>query len=179
VDFLRREVRVRQQLQYGKGFYLARPKTKSSVRTVEMSSVVGEALARQLAEYPAQMVEILDRSDSQRPQMRTVQMLFTSEFDRMLLHRGNWARRVWVPAVASVKGVPAGFGMHGLRHYYATLLIHAGASVKTVQLAMGHATPTTTLNEYTHEWPDLTEKTRSIVDRALGAGDVEDDGAVS
>ena len=62
----------------------------------------------------------------------------------------------------------AGSGFHGLRHYYATLLIHAGASVKTVQLALGHSTPTITLNEYVHEWPDALDRTRSLVDGALG-----------
>jgi hypothetical protein len=35
--------------------------------------------------------------------------------------------------------------------HYATLLIHAGASVKAVQLVLGHSTPTITLNEYVHE----------------------------
>ncbi len=54
----------------------------------------------------------------------------------------------WVPAVERV-GLPKGFGYHGLRHYFATLLIHAGASVKTVQLALGHSTPAITLNTYT------------------------------
>jgi integrase len=48
------------------------------------------------------------------------------------------------------------------------LLIHAGASVKTVQLALGHSTPTTTLNQYVHEWPDALDRTRALVDRALG-----------
>jgi integrase len=48
------------------------------------------------------------------------------------------------------------------------LLIHAGASVKTVQLALGHSTPTVTLNEYVHEWPDALDRTRSLVDGALG-----------
>ena len=56
---------------------------------------------------------------------------------------------------------------YGLRHYYATLLIHAGASVKTVQLALGHSTPTITLNEYVHEWPHVLDRTRSLVDGAL------------
>ncbi|GAB1690303.1 tyrosine-type recombinase/integrase [Krasilnikovia sp. M28-CT-15] len=56
-----------------------------------------------------------------------------------------------------------------MRHYYATLLIHDGASVKTVQLALGHSTPTITLNEYVHEWPDAVDRTRSLVDNALGA----------
>jgi integrase len=61
----------------------------------------------------------------------------------------------------------AGDGLHGLRHYFATLLIHNGASVKTVQLALGHA-PTITLNTYAHEWPDALDRTRALVDPALG-----------
>lgn len=62
-----------------------------------------------------------------------------------------------------------GFGLHGLRHYFATLLIHNGASVKTVQLALGHSSPMITLNTYAHEWPDALDRTRTLVDTALRA----------
>jgi hypothetical protein len=48
------------------------------------------------------------------------------------------------------------------------VLIHAGASIKTVPLALGHRTPTVTLNTYVHEWPDVLDRTRSLVDAALG-----------
>jgi pilus assembly protein TadC len=33
---------------------------------------------------------------------------------------------------------------------------------------LGHSTPTVTLNEYVHEWPDALDRTRSLVDGALG-----------
>ncbi len=66
-------------------------------------------------------------------------------------------------------GLPTGFGLHGLRHYFATLLIHNGAAVKTVQLALGHSTPMITLNTYAHEWPDALDRTRTLVDTALGS----------
>ena len=69
----------------------------------------------------------------------------------------------------AIVGMPARWGIHGLRHYYATVLIHGGASVKTVQLALGHSTPTVTLNTYAYEWPDVLDRTRSLVDAALGA----------
>ncbi len=82
------------------------------------------------------------------------------------IHRASWAHP-WVPAVERV-GLPKGFGYHGLRHYFATLLIHAGASVRTVQLALGHSTPAITLNTYTPEWPDAVDRTRNLVDAALG-----------
>ena len=82
------------------------------------------------------------------------------------LQRSNWSA-VWRVAVGRA-GLPAGFGLHGLRHYFATLLIHGGASVKTVQLALGHSSAMITLNTYAHEWPDAIDRTRALVDAALG-----------
>lgn len=65
-------------------------------------------------------------------------------------------------------GLPEGFGLRDLRHYFATLLIFGGANVKTVQLAMGHSTPTITLNTYAGYWPDAVDQTRALVAPALG-----------
>jgi integrase len=58
--------------------------------------------------------------------------------------------------------------LHGLWHYFATLLIHNGPAVKTVQPALGHSSPMITLNTYAHEWPDALDRTRALVDAALG-----------
>jgi len=44
------------------------------------------------------------------------------------------------------------------------VLIFGGANVKSVQLAMGHTTPTITLNTYVGYWPDAIDQTRSLVD---------------
>jgi integrase len=92
-------------------------------------------------------------------------LLFTTN---MLLpvHRATWSH-AWSPG-ARVAGIPKGVGLHCLRHFFATLLIHKGASVKTVQLALGHSTPMVTLNTYVGEWPEAQEKTRALVDGALG-----------
>lgn len=168
VDFLRRTVTVAQQMasQARHGPFLAPPKTVTSARTVELPDTVAAAVAAQLAEHPARDVELTDRTDPRHERTRTARLLFTRQGGRPV-QRNGWSRE-WRPAVEAA-GLPAGFGMHGLRHYYATLLIHAGASVKTVQLALGHATPTITLNTYTHEWPEALDRTRSLVDTALGA----------
>ena len=69
---------------------------------------------------------------------------------------------------AKAAGLPLGFGLRDLRHYCATVLIYGGANVKSVQLAMGHTTPTTTLNTYVGYWPDAVDQTRTLVDSALG-----------
>ena len=44
-------------------------------------------------------------------------------------------------------------------------------SVKTVQVALGHSTPTITLNTYVGLWPEQVDRTRTLVDAALGEVD--------
>ena len=60
--------------------------------------------------------------------------------------------------------------MHERRHYYASLLIRHGESVKTVQHRLGHATAAETLDTYSHLWPDSDDRTREAIDTVLGAG---------
>jgi integrase len=167
VDFLRREVRVAQQLTVTKGRrpYLAPLKTKTSRRTVELPEVAGLALAQHLEAFPAVPVEVDDETDPRRPHRRAARLVLPNEAGSPV-HRASWSH-VWAPAVRAA-GLPKGFGLHGLRHFFATSLIHAGASVKTVQLACGHSSPTVTLNTYVGEWPEAVDRTRAIMDGALG-----------
>lgn len=85
------------------------------------------------------------------------------------VNRSGWST-VWRRALKRA-GVTEGWGLHSLRHYFATSLIHAGASVKTVQLALGHSKPSITLDLYTHEWPEAHERTRSLMDAAFSESD--------
>ena len=50
---------------------------------------------------------------------------------------------------ASVEGVT----IHSLRHYFASGLIVEGCDVVTVQRALGHQSPSVTLDTYSHLWP--------------------------
>jgi integrase len=65
-------------------------------------------------------------------------------------------------------GAPGWATPHDLRHYYASLLIHRGASVKTVQRRLGHRSAKTTLDTYAALWPDAEDATRAAVDDELG-----------
>ncbi len=69
----------------------------------------------------------------------------------------------------TVKGLPAGFRFHDLRHYFASLLIAAGLDVKVVQTRFRHASAVTTLNSYGHMFPDKDESARAAVAAALAA----------
>jgi integrase len=166
VDFLRRVIHVRQQLKCvsGRPPYLGPPKTTTSVRDVELPATVSVPLAQHLERYPPEEVWIDDETDPRRPRRRKAKLIFTNAAGDPI-YRGSWSKP-WRRA-ARRAGLPDDYTMHALRHYYATLLIHAGASVTTVQLALGHATPTITLETYAGEWPEALEKTRSLVDAAL------------
>jgi integrase len=167
IDFLRCEIDVSQQLVSvtGRSPYLTPPKTKSSARTVEVPKATMAALARHIEMYPPVEIEIDDETNPREPVRRLAKLVFTTNALNPM-HRATWAH-CWAPA-REAAGIPKGVGLHCTRHYFATLLIHNGASVKTVQLALGHATPTITLDTYVGEWPEAYEKTRTIVDGALG-----------
>ena len=54
-----------------------------------------------------------------------------------------------------------------LRHLYASALIAGGASVKQVQMVLGHASAVVTLRTYAHLWPGDDDRTRAIIDAVL------------
>jgi integrase len=78
---------------------------------------------------------------------------------------GYWWRKTLRDAAVS------GIKLHDLRHYFASGLIAEGCDVVTVQRALGHSKPTTTLNTYAHLWPTADDRTRkaaqSLFDGAM------------
>ena len=56
---------------------------------------------------------------------------------------------------------------HDLRHFYASLLIAKGCSIKTVQKRLGHQSAMETLDTYSHLWTDSDDETRAAVDVVL------------
>ena len=92
-------------------------------------------------------------------------LLFTTE-QGSPIRRTAFSARVWRPAVKAA-GLPDTVTFHALRHFYASLLIRHGESVKTVQARLGHASASETLDTYSHLWPDSDDRTREAVDVVL------------
>ena len=61
------------------------------------------------------------------------------------------------------------FTLHDLRHFYASGLIASGCDVVTVQHALGHSDPTTTLRVYAHLWPKADDRTRNAAADLMNA----------
>lgn len=104
VDFLRREVVVRQQLitpdkdadadeDETPEPYLGEPKTHESYRTVPLVGLAVDALAAHLQQYPAAVVDIEDRTDPRKPRRRKAHMLFSNDHNEVI-KRASWSH-VW------------------------------------------------------------------------------------
>jgi integrase len=73
--------------------------------------------------------------------------------------RGHWAQvaeRAFNRA-AKKAGLDETLTFHATRHTAASRWIHEGRSVAFVQGQLGHASPSETLNTYTHEWNEVSE----------------------
>ncbi|MCA1657036.1 MAG: tyrosine-type recombinase/integrase, partial [Actinobacteria bacterium] len=66
-----------------------------------------------------------------------------------------------------------------LRHYYASLLIRYGESVKVVQARLGHASASETLDTYSHLWPGSEDRARQAIDGVLGSATERDQGSAA
>jgi integrase len=65
-------------------------------------------------------------------------------------------------------------GMHALRHFYASVLLAQGVSIKELVDYLGHADTGFTLRTYTHLVPSSHERARVAVDGAFGRPDADD-----
>ncbi len=146
IDFLRRTVTVDRQLNEKRA--IVELKTPASYRTVPLPTVVAHELAAHLSTNEGERKRFVFPGHDGRPA------------------RLNSFTVAWRRALAAVAG-PEGLRPHDLRHSYASALIAAGESVKTVQLRLGHASAMVTLDVYGHLWPDSEDRTRSAVDAWL------------
>ena len=141
VDFLRREVRVRRQVQGENraSTTVTAPKA-GSARTVYVSDELVQLLSTHVRDFGTW------GEDGWMFGVGT------------LLNR-NSAGHLWRETRKRV-GME-GFTLHSLRHFFASGLIAAGCDVVTVQHALGHSSPTITLNIYSHLWPKAEDRTRA------------------
>jgi integrase len=152
VDWLRRTVTVDRQLV---GVRENRPvlgpvkDKRNRPRTIPVPESVVKALAGHVERYGLGPDDLLFTGPRGGPLRRTT-------------FSDNWV------AVAGPLGIPLGDGFHQLRHFYASVLIRAGESVKVVQKRLGHTSAQMTLDVYGHLWPDDDDQTRDAVDAVLG-----------
>lgn len=91
--------------------------------------------------------------------------MFTSR-EHNPINRNHFNSYVWKPAHRAAGVEPCRTnGMHALRHFYASVLIDAGESVRAVADYLGHSDPGFTLRIYAHLFPSSEDRARQAVDR--------------
>lgn len=128
---------------------------KNRPRVIPMPEVVRSAVMDHLSQWSTSGEGLIFTNDRSQPIRRTT---FSD---------------IWRKAVEPM-GIPLGEGFHQLRHFYASLLISHGESVKVVQERLGHASALMTLDTYAHLWPESDDSTRAAVDLVLGGPGVSD-----
>jgi integrase len=155
VDFVGREIVVDQQVWWPphRGWEFKRPKTKASRRVIPMPERLSIELARHIEQYELGDSGLIFHSATGAPWRRGL------------------VQDALNKAVLAV-GAPEGTTWHDFRHFYASVLIRGGASVKVVQARLGHAKASETLDTYAHLWPAEDDETRLVIDGVFGT--VED-----
>ena len=167
VDFLRGVVTIRRQVKIVRSKQVfALPKGRK-VREVPLPASVRDPLAAYLAATPAQQVTL--PWETSEGDAVTVPLVVSTR-ERSAVNRNYFNGHIWKPALA-VADVPDARqnGMHALRHFYASTLLHDGVSINAVADFLGHADPGFTLRVYGHLMPGSEDRARSAVDGALAA----------
>jgi integrase len=178
VDFLRGSVEVRRQVKLlgGNRQVFGLPKGNKE-RTVPLPSEVRDLLAAYLADRPARRVTLPWRELDGEP---VTVALVVSNREHRAMNRNYFNAFIWHKALAAA-GVPGGRenGLHALRHFYASVLLDAGESIKAVSEYLGHADAGFTLRTYTHLMPSSDKRTRSAIDRVFATWTAQREGSTT
>ncbi len=129
VDFLRKQLRVEQQVKIVRGRIVIDKPKGGRTRAVPLPEWVAVELTKHLRRFPACHDDLVFTSREHKP-----------------LNRNHVNGYVWRPALVAAGMEPGrGNGMHALRHFYASALIDAGESASAVAEYLGHADPGFTL----------------------------------
>ncbi|MFC9128634.1 tyrosine-type recombinase/integrase [Streptomyces sp. NPDC057099] len=175
VDFLGGVVHVVRQvklLQRHRAVFA--PPKSGRERDVPLPESVAFALASHLKRHPATRITLPWKTLDGPPV--TASLIFTGS-EGLALNRNRFNDRVWRPALRTAHvDVDRSNGMHALRHFYASVLLDAGESIKALSEYLGHHDPGFTLRTYTHLMPSSETRTRAAVDRVFEDGESSSDG---
>ncbi len=144
----------------GNRLVFALPKGRKT-RDVPLAEAVANSVTAHLTEWSPVAVTL--PWEEPTGQLVTAELVIYGR-TKVALDRNTFNRSAWHPALA-VAGVERSReqGMHALRHFYASVLLDAGESIKALSQYLGHSDPGFTLRTYTHLMPSSEERTRNAI----------------
>ncbi|MGY0463860.1 tyrosine-type recombinase/integrase [Kitasatospora sp. cg17-2] len=179
LDFETGTVHVLRQVKQIRGKAVFAPPKCGKERDVPLPSSVADAVRVHMdARKPVPVTLPWKTPDGP---LVTFRLLFSNTADG-LVWRSNFNLQDWKPALAVAGLIPTPrsgetyasareHGMHALRHFYASVLLDAGESIRAVSDYLGHADPALTLRVYAHLMPNSQDRARKAVDRLFLPGD--------
>jgi integrase len=182
LDFEVETLHVVRQVKLIRGKPVFAPPKGGKLRDVPLPTVVARALRAQMKAFPP--VEITLPWRTLDGPLVTHRLIFTNKDARVVL-RSDFNKNRWKAALAAAGVIPARVegkrydaarehGMHALRHFYASVLLDAGESIKAVSEYLGHADPGFTLRIYVHLMPSSQQRTRKAVDNVFQRPELDD-----
>ncbi|WP_062207541.1 site-specific integrase [Streptomyces sp. NBRC 109706] len=163
---------VVRQVKLVKGKPVFAPPKCEKERDVPLPAVIADALRTHMKEFEPTAITLPWKKLDGPPV--TAHLLFTAK-EGSAVRRNDFNDHAWKPALAAAGVIPERqrgerhqaareHGMHALRHFYASVLLDAGESIKAVSEYLGHADASMTLRVYAHLMPTSRERTRKAVD---------------
>lgn len=152
VDFKKKQINVVQQLSCPGGIkVIKKPKTKSSIRNIDIS----ESTASVLIEH---------RKDLVRRGLASSEFVFCSKTGVSMAH--STFQKYWSDILEELGIKHRGF--HHMRHTFATFAISNSVPITVVSATLGHANTSMTLNIYAHVMPSQRSDATDAVSRYIG-----------
>lgn len=172
VDATDRTVQIVRQVKIVRCRLVFGPPKHGKSREVPLPDSIARAIRAHVDQFPPRAVTL----PWQHPngELVTARLLLWTR-ESTALNRNFFNHHVWKPALRDA-GVPEpkrAEGFHALRHFYASVLLDDGESIKALSEYLGHSDPGFTLRTYTHLMPSSSERTRRAVDGVFQAVDPE------
>jgi len=123
------------------------PKTESSTRTIPVADVVIEAIKQHVKDFGHHEFGLLFTTD-------------LGAFVGTSTIHGAWQR--------AARKVGTDATPHDLRHYFASVQIRGGQSIKVLQALLAHKSAVEIWDTYGHLMGDEDNRSRAVIDAALG-----------
>ena len=158
IDFENNIISVRRTSNYTKadGYYTDTTKTKTSQRSMKL---------------PVQVMDLLKKWKSEQEKQAELMgnkwvgtdRLFTKDNGEPMFTGMPYK---WLERLCEKHNLPF-YGIHSLRHFYASTLINANVDVATVSSALGHSAIGTTANIYLHAFQEANARAGEAIASVL------------
>lgn len=183
IDFLRGQVKILRQIKVledpdtGRNVLVFDLPKGDKVRTVPLEEGVALRLASHIKEFPPVDVALPWKTVDGKPKSVKVLFFWAGKRKPGPMDRNSF-NHVWRSA-REAAGLPNDrrYGMHVLRHTFASASLAGGVDLKRLSVDLGHANVGITAKIYTHLMPNGESRVRAAIN-AFFAGQFEDASAL-